>query len=441
MAFILLILLTALAISGTAAYFSVVGLAALFPATAVAVIIMGSVLEVGKIVSVKWLHANWKNPSSSKFFKWLMCAFTVPLLLITNLGIYGFLSKGHLEQNAPIAGQEIQIAQIEQQIQQRKDDNDRQQKRLDQISKVTDTVLAGNARAGLKASNQSKKEASEITKTIDENNQKINDLNTKLVPLKVANSEVEAKLGPLKYVAAALGIKDPEFAVRIVICLIMSGFDTLALCLFVAYSISLGDWMKARKPVEEKVAEVTEEPTVAEEPKQPTDEQLRYQLIAELDFSDPEAVAQQRHEIESEVENLRNHLEKRLAELDEQHEAIAHEREKFNEEMEEVGHLLSEVGDIQEKQRIIAQDHEALSNAHKELLEMEARLNDERELLKQWEDQLTQQQNAINSWTPAEEDTRSDKEKIIEMLEKNPQVVNEIVSVVDALRPPIKPGL
>lgn len=452
MAFIVLILLTALAISGTAAYFSVVGLAALFPATAMAVIIMGSVLEVGKIVSVKWLHANWKNPSSRKSFKWLMCAFTLPLLLITNLGIYGFLSKGHLEQNAPVAGQEIQIAQIEQQIKQRQDDVTRQQKRLDQISKVTDSVLAGNARAGLRASNQSKREAQAITKTIDEDNKAINDLNTKLVPLKVANSEVEAKLGPIKYVASALAIKDPEAAVRIVIALIMSGFDTLALCLFIAFSISLKDYKAKREEVEtpelpnddKPVDKAPDDTGFSIPPANLTEEESA--LLDEAMGYEPEPV---------EIETLAQHVQDIIQDskepqepkvdyevlITEAQEALDREKAEFQQARSELEQkFIQEAAELDKRQTQMDHDSAALQNAHQQLLDMEERINDEHELLKQWEEQLVQQQNAINNWSP--EDNRSDKEKIIEMLEKNPEVVNEIVSVVDALRPRfVKPGL
>lgn len=443
MAFIVLILLTALAISGTAAYFSVAGLAALFPATALAVIIMGSVLEVGKIVSVKWLHANWKNPSSRKSFKWLMCAFTLPLLLITNLGIYGFLSKGHLEQNAPVAGQEIQIAQIEQQIKQRQDDVARQQKRLDQISKVTDTVLAGNARAGLRASNQSKREAQAITKTIDEDNQAINDLNTKLVPLKVANSEVEAKLGPIKYVASALAIKDPEAAVRIVIALIMSGFDTLALCLFIAFSISLKDHQQRKKLVEEDTGWNPDITPLTPEQSAHLDEHL-------FDAPDPEpqpepvVIETLAEHVQDIIQDSKEPQEPKVdyeALMVEAQEALNKEKAEFEEARAQLEQkFIREAADMDTRQAQLDQDTTQLQNAHQQLLDMEERINDERELLKQWEEQLVQQQNAINNWSP--EDTRSDKEKIIEMLEKNPEVVNEIVNVVDALRPRfVKPGL
>lgn len=102
-------LLVALAISGVAAYFSVVGLVALFAAAVIPVAIMGSILEVGKITTVAWLHANWHV--APKVLRTYLISAVAVLMAITSLGIYGFLSKGHLEQTLPIVGIERQMAQ------------------------------------------------------------------------------------------------------------------------------------------------------------------------------------------------------------------------------------------------------------------------------------------------------------------------------------------
>ena len=455
MAFILFIFLIAAAISTVAAYFSLMGMGALFAATFWGVVIMAGTLEVGKIVATKWVHSNWRNPAAPWYFRGLFCVFIAALMAITSLGIYGYLSKGHLEQSAPVAGLEIQVAQLETQLKQKQTENDQLQKRLDQISRITDKSLEASGRAGLRAANSQKRESAGIQSRIDENNKTINDLNTKLIPLKTQGAEVEAKLGPVKYVADLFGW-NPESAVRIIIVIIMIAFDPLALSLFIAGSISLKDWQEKRR--KEKEAPVLPEETLevpmppVEEPKsaEPTFTQefiddMKNQLEAKMEADLAEQVQAERmvalREMEDEIASMRDTQEQRLAELDALHEAIARDREEFNEEMEQAKHLLSEVSELEETKKVIASDHEALSNAHKELLEMEARLNDERELLQQWQDQVTEQQNAINAWKPQETDDRSDKDKILEMLERNPQVVNEIISTVDAMRHVIKPGL
>lgn len=464
MAFILFIFLIAAAISAVAAYFSLVGLGALFAATFWGVVVMAGTLEVGKIVATKWVHANWRNPNAPWYFRGLFCVFIAALMTITSLGIYGYLSKGHLEQSAPVAGLDIQVAQLDTQIKQKQAENDQLQKRLDQISRITDKSLESSGRAGLRAANQQKKESAGIQTRIDENNKVINDLNGKLIPLKTQGAEVEAKLGPVKYVAELFGW-EPESAVRIIIVVIMIAFDPLALSLFIAGSISLNDRRAARRkeeetesvlPVEELVvpmppveepkpvevvpdqAETPEEPKFTQETIDHFKDQLEAKMEADLEKMQAERLVALR-EMEDEVAAMRDEQEKRLAELDALHEAVEHERREFNEEMEQTKHLLAEVADLDETKKLIASDHEALTNAHRELLDMEARLNDERELLQQWQDQVTEQQNAINAWSPTDE--RTDKEKILEMLERNPQVVNEIISTVDAMRHVIKPGL
>jgi len=411
MAFILFIFLIAMAISSVAAYFSLVGMGTLFAATFWGVVIMAGTLEVGKIVATKWVHANWHNPRAPWYFRGLFCIFIAALMIITSLGIYGYLSKGHLEQAAPIAGLEIQANQLEVQIQQKQTENQQLQTRLDQINRITDKSLERSGRSALWAASSQKKEAASIQERINTNFGAINALNAKLVPLKTQGAEVEAKLGPVKYVAELFGLKDPEYAVRIVICIIMVAFDPLALSLFIAGSISLGDWREARMAKEGlggREAIIPE--TLADEPTnvevtQPSEEELT------SDPSNDQAAFEQ-------------------------------SRQEFNEAREQLEQtFIQQAADLDKREALMAQDQETLKSAHQQLLDMEARITEERELLKQWEDQLIQQQTVINNWVPPSEDTRSDKEKIIEMLEKNPQVVNEIVSIVDAMRPPSKPGL
>ena len=102
-------LLVALSISAVAAYYSIVGLAAIFAAALVPIIIMGSVLEIAKITTAVWLHVNWSE--SNKLIRSYLTIATVILMLITSMGIFGFLSKAHIEQVA--VGGEYQ-ARIEQ---------------------------------------------------------------------------------------------------------------------------------------------------------------------------------------------------------------------------------------------------------------------------------------------------------------------------------------
>ena len=93
----ILTLLSALSISGVAIFYSVIGLATIFPGAFWPVVIMGSVLEVGKLVTASWLYRNWRHT------RWLLRTYltiaVIVLICITSMGIFGFLSKAHLEQN------------------------------------------------------------------------------------------------------------------------------------------------------------------------------------------------------------------------------------------------------------------------------------------------------------------------------------------------------
>lgn len=102
MIFGIITLLVALSISGIAAYFSIIGLAALFAASFWPVVMMGSVLEIGKLSAVAWLHRNWEDKKIPKLLKYYLVMAVLVLMLITSMGIFGFLSKGHLEQDAPV---------------------------------------------------------------------------------------------------------------------------------------------------------------------------------------------------------------------------------------------------------------------------------------------------------------------------------------------------
>ena len=95
MYFALLTLIVAISISGVAAYYSIIGLTAIFPAAFIPIIVMGIVLEIGKLITASWLYQNWKQ--TSRFLKTYLSIALVVLMLITSMGIFGFLSKSHIE--------------------------------------------------------------------------------------------------------------------------------------------------------------------------------------------------------------------------------------------------------------------------------------------------------------------------------------------------------
>ena len=106
--------LVALSISAVAAYYSIVGLVAIFASAVIPIIIMGSVLEVGKLTSAVWLHLNWK--SAPFLIKTYLTIAVIMLMFITSMGIFGFLSKAHIEQTSAASENVAQIERIEESI-------------------------------------------------------------------------------------------------------------------------------------------------------------------------------------------------------------------------------------------------------------------------------------------------------------------------------------
>jgi len=265
----ILVLILALAISAVAAYFSVVGLSAIFPATAGAVVLMGIALEAGKLVSAGWLHANWHNPRVNRLHRGYMSSAVVALMIITALGIYGFLAKGHLEQSTPLAPIELQIGTQQADIDAAQTDLKSQQARLAQLDAAVNSMIGGDhAERGLRYRKSQNAERAEIQKAIAADNAKIQSVTKDMVPLKLQVNEVETKLGPVKYVAELFGLKDTEAAVRIVILILMFAFDPLAVVMVLSAAISLSDGLAERKAA--KV--VADSRTEDESPEQQIDE-------------------------------------------------------------------------------------------------------------------------------------------------------------------------
>ena len=114
MVFAIAILVSALSISCVGAYFSIIGLSTIFPGSPTAVIIMGVVLEVGKLMAALWLHKNWKQ--AGMLIKSYLCFAVLVLIGITSMGIFGFLSKSHIEHQSEAIQEQTLIEDIDSKI-------------------------------------------------------------------------------------------------------------------------------------------------------------------------------------------------------------------------------------------------------------------------------------------------------------------------------------
>ena len=250
MFFGLLTLLVALAISTVAAYYSIVGLMAIFAGAKLAIAIMGVVLEIGKLVVASWTYNNWKTcPLTIRSY---FIVSVVVLMFITSLGIFGFLARAHIEQSSPTILLEERIERIDLKIVQKNTQIKRYQTRLDILDKaLLRYIELGAITKGLTKIGEKDVET-EILKT------KISTLETEIDGLSDNKYELKNKLnlamvevGPIRYVASMIydevNEKQLEEAVRWIIILLIFVFDPLAVMLVIAANISLRDYRKERK--------------------------------------------------------------------------------------------------------------------------------------------------------------------------------------------------
>ena len=246
----LITFISAISISLIAAGYSILGLATLFAGAYVPIIAMGSALEVGKLVAASWLYHNWRRNIPKSLKAYLFTSIIV-LIFITSVGIFGFLSKAHLDQVKPTAGNTEQIALIDKKIKQEEKIIERAEKTLAQLDKALDVYIDKEyVSRGLKERNKQKEERDLLNKSIDEAMAKIADLNNSKSSINIEQLKLEADVGPLKYVAELIygdNAKDHfDSAVRIIILILIFVFDPLAVLLLIAANISLNQWRDKR---------------------------------------------------------------------------------------------------------------------------------------------------------------------------------------------------
>ena len=252
---ILIVFISAISISIIAAGYSIMGLATLFAGAVIPIIAMGSALEVGKLVAASWLYNNWRNPLVPKSIKAYLTSAVIVLIFITSMGIFGFLSKAHLDQVQPVSSNIIKIELIDKQINQQQIIIDRSQKTLDQLDRALDKYIDMEyVTRGLKERKKQEDERNLLTTTINEASDKIAELTLKKSELALEQDKIEAEVGPIKYIAELIygdEAKDHfDKAVRWVIIVLIFVFDPLAVLLLIAANISL----RTRKEAKEEVA-------------------------------------------------------------------------------------------------------------------------------------------------------------------------------------------
>ena len=249
-----LILFISVMISVIAAYYSVAGLTAIFSAAVVPVIIMGGALEAGKIVSTVWLHNNWKRAGVA--FKLYLIPAIVFLMLLTSMGIFGFLSKAHSDQSLVTGDAGSKVAIYDEKIQTAKGNIDADRKALKQMDEAVDQVMGRSsdekgADKAVAIRRGQQKERARLLAEIAAEQKTISTLSEERAPFAADLRKVESEVGPIKYIAALVYGDEAsknmlEAAVRWVIILIVIVFDPLALTLILAANKQL-EWARKGK--------------------------------------------------------------------------------------------------------------------------------------------------------------------------------------------------
>ena len=255
MMFALITLLSAISLSAIAAYYSVIGLMAIFAAAPIPIAIMGGALEFSKLIAASWAYKNWSI--SPRFLKYYFTIAVIILMFITSLGIFGYLSKAHNDQNLVSGDVQSKIAIYDEKIKTEKENIETNRKILKQMDDGVDQVLGRSttetgAEKAVAIRKSQQKERSRIQNEISQSQKSIAELNDARAPIASEVRKVEAEVGPIKYIAAliygdSIDSNILDKSVRFVIILLVLVFDPMAVLLIIAGNFSLRQIAKEKE--------------------------------------------------------------------------------------------------------------------------------------------------------------------------------------------------
>ena len=256
-------LLTALGISAVAAYYSIVGLMAIFSASAMSIAIMGVVLEIGKLITASWLYQNWKRVPF--LLKSYLTLAVVVLMFITSMGIFGYLSKAHIDQGKGVAEIYLKVERVDNRIETERNTIARYEKQLTNLDTALNRYLdLGAVSKGLAKREEQEPERKELVRLINESQKKIDDFLTERSEYQLQINSFEVEIGPIKYISALIygdeALDYIDTAVRAVILTLVFVFDPLAVLLLISANMSMQDYneqkrkmlLRRKKELEEK---------------------------------------------------------------------------------------------------------------------------------------------------------------------------------------------
>jgi hypothetical protein len=263
-------LLGGLTISGVAIYYSVAGLVAIFAAAAVPIIVMGVVLESCKLIATVWLKWNWQR--APWFIKTYLLIAILTLMLITSMGIFGFLSKAHIDQAVPAGDTIAKVQIIDEKIKIQQDIIKQYNNDLTVLNTQIERYNElGAVSKGVAVRKQQQAERTDILSQIEQSQQQLTVLREERFPLASQVRSIEAEVGPIKYIAALIYDENPsidllEQAVRWVIIVIVAVFDPLAVILLLSSQYSF-QWFRESKRKENTTEIKIPSRSIRQEPK------------------------------------------------------------------------------------------------------------------------------------------------------------------------------
>ena len=237
----LLTFVTSLAIAAVAAWYSIIGLTAIFAAAVIPIIIMGIVLEIGKLVAAAWVYNHWRE--TSILLRTYLVSAIVVLMLITSMGIYGFLSKSHIDAGINTGEISVKIERVDNRIKSEQRQIDRAEKNILEMDTTLDKTeysFFGDSR--LEERKKQSDEREQLNSIITKSENSIDDLLDKKSEYELEVKNFEVEVGPIKYIAALIyGDEAKNYldnTVRYVILLLIFVFDPLAVLLLISANMS-----------------------------------------------------------------------------------------------------------------------------------------------------------------------------------------------------------
>jgi hypothetical protein len=334
-----LALISGLTISAVAIWYSVAGLVSIFAAAVVPIIVMGVVLEVSKLIATVWLKLNWHR--APIFIRTYLLAAIAILMVITSMGIFGFLSKAHSDTGLVSGDVQAKIAVYDEKIKTAKENIDANRKALKQMDEAVDQVMARSssetgADKAVAIRRSQQKERARLQSDIQAEQKAITALSEERAPIAAEVRKVEAEVGPIKYIANFIYGDNPdanilEKAVTWVIIIIVAVFDPLAVILLLASQYSFQWFRQSRDDADTKI------PDYESDDGPLSDEQVEQLKESVEDFKKEKSILEQHPYLNqpfAHFENLTPMVYKPEASAVQFNDAGEHPRDTFDHEKE-----------------------------------------------------------------------------------------------------------